>query len=602
MGRRGRPPGPERRGWVVPTLDKGADFMSEIQAVPRERLGRIQYLPFDDSDPSLPAMVRRQADTYGSADLWMVPKGDAYERISWARCFGEVTNLARGLVDVGVRHRDHVALSSENRYEWRVSDLAILAAGGVSVPLHAALTGAQARHEIADAGCKTLFISNQGQADKLAPLADRLDPLERIIAFEPIQWPGKHEVILYSDLVERGAKTSRRIADEQRQRERALTREDLATIIYTSGTTGVPKGVMLTHDNILFLCDRIRATVGLREEELMLSWLPLSHGFGRMADHYMPMMTGCPVALAEGHEVLIKRIAQAQPTVMTAVPRIFEKIFAMTSLLSPDEQKRKLHGLFGQRLRYLVSGGAPLPVVIADAFLSAGVLMLEGYGLTETTAISHFNHYERYRTGTVGLALPETETKIADDGEVLIRGRHIMKGYWGMPEATAEILYDGWLHTGDIGHVDDEGFLTITDRKKDLIVNSAGKNIAPQLVESALAQVPLINQVIVFGDRRQFLSAVIVPEWLAVDKLFGQMGLEKKPPAEAVKDPTLISVMQAYIDEALKDLAPWEQIRKFILLPEPLTIESGMLTPTMKIRRRQAFERYRDQIDALYIE
>lgn len=575
--------------------------MGETQPLPRERLGVIQVLPFNDEDPNLPTMVRRQAVGRESDCLWVVHDGTNYQDVSWGRFLNDVTALARGLVEIGVARAEHTAIFSENRYEWRVTDIAVLAAGGVVVPLHAPLTGAQACHEINDSKSKTVFVSNAQQAQKLASQVNHLDRVERIISFEPIRWPGKQEVFLYADVVQKGLRSSPTVAAEQRRREQDVARQDLATIIYTSGTTGVPKGVMLTHDNILFLCDRIRAFIGMRENEVMLSWLPLSHGFGRMADHFTAMMVGaCKVGMAEGHEVLIQRIADIQPTVMTAVPRIFEKMFALTSMLPQDEQRRKLKSLFGERLQYLISGGAPLPTTIADVFLQAGVLILEGYGLTETTAISHFNLSDRYRTGTVGMGIPETETKIADDGEILIRGRHIMKGYWGMPEATDEVIIDGWFHTGDIGHVDEDGFLVITDRKKDLIVNSAGKKIAPQLVESALAQVPLINQVAVFGDRRQFLSALIVPEWLAVDKLFSQIGIEKKPPAEAVKDPILIGIMQDYIDEALKDLASWEQLRKFILLPEPFTVEGGLLTPTLKIRRREAFAAYERQIAALY--
>ncbi len=576
--------------------------MDEAKPLPREILGKVQVLTPDDSDPNLPLMLRRRVEMHRSKCLYTVAAGDGYRHIRWEEYLADVTNLARALVQLGLKLGDRVAISSENRYEWRVCDGAILAAGGVVVPLHVGLTGLQAQHEIHDAGCRMLIVSNQGQMDKMAPVANMLGSVACIITLDPARWSGQHEVLCYQNLLDVGAKASASTADEQLQREHALTREDLATIIYTSGTTGVPKGVMLTHDNILFLCDRIRAAVGMREHEVLLNWLPLSHGFGRMADHFTALMAGCRVAMAEGHEVLVKRIADIQPTAMTAVPRIFEKIFALTSMMSPDDQRRKLKSLFGPRMGYLISGGAPLPPVVADVFLNAGVLILEGYGLTETTAISHFNHPDRYRAGTVGLAIPDTEVTIAEDGEVLIRGRHIMKGYWGMPEATAEVMTGDWFHTGDIGCIDDEGFLVITDRKKDLIVNSAGKNIAPQYVESTLAQVPFINQVVVFGDRRQYLSAVIVPEWLAIDKLYAMMEMEKKPPTEAVEDPALIGVMRTYIDEALKDLAPWEQVRKFVLVSEAFSIEGGTLTPTLKVRRKQAYERHQSRIEALYEE
>jgi len=576
--------------------------MGKTMPIPRERIGTISYLPFRDDDPNLPTMLRRQTAQYGPRTLFLLPTDSGIQEVSWERYLADVVHMARGLVELGIRPGETIALSSENRYEWRVADLAILFAGCVSVPLHAALTGPQARHEVVDSESKVLIISGDQQADKFAPVADRLEGVEHIIAFDSVRWAGRQPVIPNPDLIRRPAKAPSKVVDEQTRREKARTRHDLATIIYTSGTTGVPKGAMLTHDSILFICDRVRATIGMHEDEVLLSWLPLSHSFGRMADHFTCLMAGCRVALAESHEVLIKRIAQVQPTIMTAVPRIFEKLFALTSMLPPDEQGKKLKSLFGERLRYLMSGGAPLPGVIAEAFLNAGILILEGFGLTETAAISTFNHPHRYRTGTVGTPAPEVDVKLADDGEILIRGRHLMTGYWKMPEATAEVMEGDWFHTGDIGKIDPDGFVVLTDRKKDLIVNSAGKNIAPQLIESTLAQVPLISQVIVIGDHRQFLSALIVPEWLAVDKLFSQMGLEKKPPAEAVHDPTLIEVFQAYIGEALKDLAPWEQVRKFILLPEPFTIEDGLLTPTLKIRRRQALERYKSEIDALYVE
>ncbi len=574
--------------------------MADTQSIPREHLGTIEHKPFDDSDPNIPAMVRKRAALASDETLFMVHDGRKYNDIAWRRYFDDVENMAKGLIEMGVEHGTPIAMSSENRYEWRVSDIAVLAAGGVSVPLHAALTGEHARHEICDSGSKTLIVSNQDQADKFEPVVDDLSDIDLVIAFEDIRWPGKQEVIPLSELLERGRSASSATADEQRRRESALQREDLATIIYTSGTTGLPKGVMLTHDNILFLCDRIRATMNFRKDQVLLSWLPLSHSFGRMADHFGMLMAGLTVALADSHETLIERIKEVRPHWLTAVPRIFEKLFAFTSILPPAEQKAKLKELFGSRIEWLISGGAPLPGGMSNVYLDAGVMLLEGYGLTETSAIACFNQPERYRTGTVGTPLPETEVKIDEDGEILIRGRHVMKGYWNLPEDTAATIVDGWLHSGDVGHIDDEGFLVITDRKKDIIVNSAGKNIAPQMIESQLLQVPLIDQAMVIGDRRKFLSAVIVPEWMAVEKLFTQMGLEKKPPAQACKDPVLIGVIQSYIDDALKDLASWEQIRKFLLVPAPFTVESGLLTPSMKIRRRKAMEHYADEIDDLY--
>lgn len=577
--------------------------MAEAQPIPCECLGEIKLLPFNDGDPNIPAMLRSQAEKFGDDTLYIIPKGDGKrEEVTWKHALTQVEGLARGLVELGVEHGEHVALYSENRYEWRISDLGILSTGCVSVPLHAALTGEQSRHEIIDSRSKTLILSNQEQADKLAEVVDDLDQVERIIAFDEINWPGKQDVARFSEVVERGMNANGKIADEQLRRERALTRSDLATIIYTSGTTGVPKGVMLTHDNILFLCDRIRASLSFKRGNILLSWLPLSHSFGRMADHFTMLMAGLRIFLAEGPDVVIQRIGQSQPHWLTSVPRIFEKIFAMTSMLPPDEQKEKLSRLFGKRLEWLISGGAPLPDAISSVYHNAGIMLLEGFGLTETTAITAYNQPERYRAGTVGTLMPGAEIKIAEDGEILIKGRHVMKGYWQMPEETAKTIVDGWLYTGDVGCVDDEGFLVITDRKKDLIVNSAGKNIAPQMIESELSQVPLIDQSMVIGDGRKFLSALIIPEWAAVEKLFTQMGLEQKPHDEAVNDPTLIGVMQAYIDEALKDLASWERVRKFVLIPEAFTVESGMLTPSMKIRRRHAIEHHKQQLDRLYEE
>ncbi len=575
--------------------------MGDIAAIPRERLGELPLKAFNDDDPNLAAMLRTRAEHRGDDELFLVPGDSGLTEISWTRFYDDVLALAKGLIELGVDHGSHIAMSSENRYEWRVGDLGILSAGCVSVPLHAALTGEQAQHEVVDSGSRTLLVSTQDQADKFAPVVDELYSIDLVVTFESVNWPGKHEVVSLAEVLEHGRRADAKTADEQRQRESAITRDDLATIIYTSGTTGLPKGVMLTHDNVLFLCDRVRARLPFKRGQRLLSWLPLSHSFGRMADHFGMLVGGdLTVGLCESHEKVMERLAQIQPHWLTAVPRIFEKLFAMTSLLSPDAQKQKLAQIFGENLGWLISGGAPLPGAIANVYLDAGVMLVEGYGLTETSAISTFNQPERYRTGTVGTPLPESEIKIDDDGEILIRGRHIMRGYWNMEAETAATIVDGWLHTGDVGHIDDEGFLVITDRKKDLIVNSAGKNIAPQLIEAHLAQVPLIDQAMVIGDRRKFLSALIVPEWRAVDRLFTQMGLEKKPPAQACQDPVLIGVMQSYIDEALKDLASWERVRKFVLLPEPFTVESGLLTPSMKIRRRKAMERYLDQIDSLY--
>ncbi|MGE3317332.1 MAG: long-chain fatty acid--CoA ligase, partial [Planctomycetaceae bacterium] len=392
-----------------------------------------------------------------------------FHDVSWASYRDRADAAAAGLLELGVQHGDRVAILSENRVEWPIADHAILSAGAADVPLHAPLAARQVEYQVGHSQSRGIVVSGQEQADKIFAVLTELPNLEFLISFDPIKAPKTSlEVLSWDGLIQRG-RQSKRFADVRRVEEQ-VTGDDLATIIYTSGTTGNPKGVMLTHANLL---SNVEATLSLSEQQssdILLSWLPYSHIYARTIDLYVTAQSGATLALAESMDTLVINLAEIQPTWMTAVPRFYEKVWTRVEHLPPDQQKEKLWKIFGPRLKHLSSGGAPLPKHICKAFTEVGLPLLEGYGLTETSPVISFNSLDSNRIGTVGKPIPGVEVKIAPDGEILTRGPHVMKGYWRNPEATAEAIRDGWFHTGDVGSIDADGYLSITDRKKDLFI------------------------------------------------------------------------------------------------------------------------------------
>jgi long-chain acyl-CoA synthetase len=524
-----------------------------------------------------------------------------YRDLSWDDYRWQVERAAAGLISLGLVAGDRVAISSENRYEWLLTDMAILHAGLVDVPLHAALVPRQIAFQLEDSGARGIIVSGQGQADKVHAVQEGLPNLQFIASFEPIEWPGAIPHYTWQGLKARGAAYLAEHPAAVRARSAALTRDALATIIYTSGTTGNPKGVMLTHGNLVSNAEGMVAASAVEPDDILLSWLPYSHIYARTCDHYAPMLGESIVALAENMDTLVRNLAEVQPTWLTAVPRFYEKVWAMVENLPAEVRQAKLPQVFGSRLKWLSSGGAALPVRIAEGFAECGLKILQGYGLTETSPVISFNRRDRYKLASVGEPLPGVEVKIAADGEILTRGPHVMKGYWQNPEATAAVMEkDGWFHTGDIGVLDQDNFLFITDRKKDLIVTAGGKNVAPAELERILTSDPHLEHAVIYGDGRPFVAAILVPQPQMLQTLAKELGCAIDVDDEWVTTPALHKFFAQRVEQLMQAVSKPERVKKFLILARPLAIEKDELTPKLSVRRKAIIARYEKQLAALY--
>ena len=568
------------------------------------------------------------------------------EALSSKEVFERIRNLSLGFGALGVEPGDRVAIMAESRPEWLLADLAILAAGGVTVPIYATLSPAQAHYILQDAAAKLAVVSTRLQLDKIQEVRHQLPALEAIIVMNEAEATGSPSILPFSAVAERGH--TRMSAEwgagrEFREATRRITPDALATIIYTSGTTGEPKGVMLTHGNLVANMLASATVLDVSEEDVALSFLPLSHAFERLVA-YIYLYCGVSIIFAETIETIAADLNLVRPTIVTGVPRVFEKMHArimhkggsapgirgalfnwainvgiaagtatlrgkspglLTSLQFPLADRlvfSKIREGVGGRIRYLISGSAPLSPSIAEFFQGIGIPILEGYGLTETAPVLTVNPPDAPRIGSVGTALPGVELKIASDGEILARGANIMSGYYNKPEATAAALRDGWFHTGDIGTLDEQGYLRITDRKKDLLVTSGGKKIAPQPIEATLKQSPLVFEAVVLGDRRKYASALIVPDFTALERRLKDLGRPAGGREELVRRPDVIALYQEVVDALNRELSQFERIKKFALLPAEFTIESGELTPTLKVKRKVVEQRWKDAIEGLYGE
>lgn len=524
-----------------------------------------------------------------------------YQDFSWHDYRRDSDGAAAGLIEFGVQPGDRVAMLSENRYEWLVADHAILSAGAINVPMHAPLTPQQVAYQVGHSEARGIIVSNQAQADKIREVLFDLPRLEFLIAFEPVAGVDRLRVLTWDGLKHRGWQRGADGLNEILRREAALTEDNLATIIYTSGTTGNPKGVMLTHGNLLSNAEATVKVSDLKSGDIELSWLPYSHIYSRTVDHYATTLSGTVLALAQSIDTLTTNLAEVQPTWMTAVPRFYEKVWSSVEAMSPAERSAELHRIFGPRLRQLSSGGAPLPRHVADGFEAAGVPLLEGYGLTESSPVISFNRLDCYRLGSVGQAVPGVEVQIADDGEILTRGPHVMRGYWKNPEATAETIRDGWLHTGDIGHVDADGFLFITGRKKDLIITSLGKNISPSELERLLVSDPLIDQAVVYGDRRPYVTALVVPNLENLALQSATLASDLQIADGYIRNPAVIDLFQRRVDTIMQAVSQPERVRKILLRARPFQLADDEVTATLKVRRHHILSKCEAELSALYL-
>jgi long-chain acyl-CoA synthetase len=551
---------------------------------------------------SLCEMHRSQSERLGPRVALRHSRDGLYHDVSWNSYRRQADRAAAGLIGLGIQPGDRIAILSENRIEWLIADHAILSAGAVDVPLHAPLASVQVAYQVGHSESRGIVVSNQAQADKVFEVLDDLPLLEFLVSFEPVEGRSDRIRILSWDQLRHqlSGDPLDMALQEVTRREAELNSEALATIIYTSGTTGNPKGVMLTHGNLLCNAASTCEISFITIDDTLLSWLPYSHIYARCVDHYLTSIAGVTVALAESVDTLMSNLGQIMPHWLTSVPRVYEKVWNSVATLDEKTRNAALRSVFGPRIKQLTSGGAPLPRQIAEGFFAAGLPLLEGYGLTESSPVISFNSIEQYRIGSVGKALGDVEVRIADDGEILTRGPHVMRGYWKNEEATRETIEDGWLKTGDVGRLDEDGFLFITDRKKDLFVTSAGKNIAPAELERILSRDEYIDQAVVYGDGRQFVSALIVPDFAKLQSVADERDVELVSDGEFLTTPELLAFLDDRVQAAMQQVSQPERVRKFLVLARPFQVSDGELTATLKVRRRHIIDRYEEPLAALY--
>ncbi|MFL6857561.1 MAG: AMP-dependent synthetase/ligase [Allosphingosinicella sp.] len=589
--------------------------------------------------PNLVTMFFARAAEKGDAPFLWAKLDKAWRPISWREAAERVASLAAALKTLGLRRGDMVMLVSENRPEWCIADLAIMAAGCVTVPAYTTNTERDHQHIIDDSGARAVIVSTQKLARPLLPAAQRSSGCEHVIAIEPLPG-GQMGNVEYHDWAALIASEPPDVAACAAAAAADFGRGDLACLIYTSGTGGAPRGVMLHHGAILHNvegCIEVIAEDFGWEDEVFLSFLPASHAYEHSGGQFFPIGLGAQIYYAEGIEKLASNIEETRPTIMVVVPRLFE-VLRQRILKEVEKQGKvpaylmkralaigarhyagglplwdrpmdfllgrtlrpKIGAKFGGRIKAMVSGGAPLNPDVGLFFHSLGLTFLQGYGQTEAAPVISCN---RPRAGikldTVGPPLKNTEVKIAADGEILVRGELVMKGYWRNPGLTERTVVDGWLHTGDVGHIDDKGRIVITDRKKDLIVLDKGDNVAPQRVEGMLTLQPEIAQAMVHGDRRPYLVGLIVPEadWSAE---WAKANAKPKDPAFLRMDPDYHKALAAAVDRVNAQLSTIEKVRRFVLADAPFTVENEQLTPSVKIRRHVLKQAYGDRLEALY--
>ncbi|MDH7512971.1 MAG: long-chain fatty acid--CoA ligase [Clostridiales bacterium] len=577
---------------------------------------------------------------YPKPDFMLYKKEGRYVPISTEEFGRRVRYFCLGLRELGLTKGDKVIILSENRPEWVMADLTNLCLGAITVPIYTSLVPEQIKYIIDDSDAKAVIVSNQEQWKKIESIRPALGKVRHYITFME---EGPDGVLTFNHIQELGQKVNSQSPGLFEKLALQVRPDDEASLIYTSGTTGVPKGVILTHSNFLSNVQAVSKIIEFSDKDTVLSFLPLSHVLERMVT-FTYMYKGCRIGYAESLETVAENLLEIRPNIMVSVPRVFEKIYArvMDNVLSSSALKKRIffwalkvgkdygrrklnketiprglqrkrnlaHKLVfskiiektGGNVRFFVSGGAPLSRDIAEFFYALGLMILEGYGLTETSPVISVNTFEDLKFGSVGKPIPDVEVKIAPDGEILARGPNIMKGYYKKEAETREAFEGGWFHTGDIGRFDEEGFLFITDRKKDIIVTAGGKNIAPQPIENVLKTNPYISNVVVIGDRRRFVSALVVPNFEKLEGYARFNGIPFADRAALVRNEKIRNFIQAEIDRATPDLASFEKIKKIALLDRDFEIEKEEITPTLKVRRNIIEKKYEGLINSLYEE
>ncbi len=590
---------------------------------------------------NLPTLFFDRAEAFGDRPFLWHKKDDIWHPQTWREVADTVTALANGLRAVGIASGDRVALVSENRPEWLIADLAIMSLGAIAVPAYTTNTVADHLHVLSDSGSVAAIVSTPALAETVVPAASQSPDTQTVISIESLTQPAPDGLrcLDWNDVIDNGRAAGGDLENDILKIERSST----CCLIYTSGTSGKPKGVMLSHGAILCNCMGahyfLQDLPGFEQDtEIFLSFLPLSHSYEHSAGQFFPMSIGAHIYYAEGIDKLTSNIAEVRPTIMTAVPRLYEtmhnrvrrgveragglkqklferavalgrKSYEAPGTLSINEKltnclldvlvRKKVKDRFGGRLKTFVSGGAPLNYDIGVFFTALGLRILQGYGQTEAAPVVSCNPFSLNKLQTVGPPLHGVKVRIAEDGEILVQGELVMQGYWNNPEATSETIRDGWLHTGDIGEIDEDGYIRITDRKKDIIVNSGGDNLSPARVEGILTAEPEIGQAMVYGDRRPHLVALVVPdpdfliEWSKDNAKSGDL-------TDLAGDSDLHKALQDVMDRVNDKLSVIERIRRIKIAPEAFTIENEMMTPTMKLRRHVVKEAYGEALEQLY--
>jgi long-chain acyl-CoA synthetase len=591
-----------------------------------------------DLGSNLVELFERTAKRRMAAPFLWAKRDGAYRPWTWHRVAAEARTLARALSARGVGSGDRVLLLAENRPEWAIADLAIMAAGGVTVPAYTTNTAETHAYLLSHSAAAAAVVSNDRLARSLLPALASAPALKLMVAMEPLREAAQLTVpvLSWAEALALGEQ-----AAAQGDPVAALAPDDLACFIYTSGTGGNPKGVMLTHGNIISNVAGAQAvlqTLGLGDDEVFLSFLPLSHAYEHTGGQFLPMVVGAQIYYADGLEALASNFLEVRPTVVACVPRLYEvmrqrilrttarqqglkaKLFARALELGSKAYERPeamsmaervfnrlldklvrdvVRARFGGRIKALISGGAPLTYDVGLFFTALGVPLYQGYGLTECSPVISVNSPGQVKLHTVGRPIPTMEVRIAEDGEILARGPSVMRGYWRDETSTRQVLRDGWLHTGDVGVIDPDGFLQITDRKKDIIVNSGGDNVAPQRVEGVITLQPEIAQAIVYGDGRPHLVALVVPD-SEFAKTFAKQHKLKPDLGELAQHKDFERVIGEAVARANEHLSVIERVRHFRLMPEPFTIEKGTMTPTLKLRRQMIYQVHKDLFESMY--
>lgn len=595
---------------------------------------------------NLAQIFRRQAQKYGSRLAAEKRTKGVWHGWSWSEYYDNARSIGLGLYSLGIRRGDRVALLSENRLEWIGSDMGIIGIGACTIPIYVTLPAHEVAYILNNSDSRVFIAENAVAVEKAIAHLDECPMLEKIVVIEPEGCDlGNPKIMTLQQLQNMG----RELQDKEKGLFEKLTDEiktdDLLTFVYTSGTTGPPKGAMISHKNILAVFDGLDAVVPAYETDETVPFLPLCHVFERVAGHFYGMKVGITAHYTESFDTIVEDIAAKRPTIVLAVPRVCEKIYAkiMSEVKKQPPWKQKMFGWaqnvgaqvsklkeqkqpfpaglklqysiayplvfkklsekLGGRVRWMTAAGAPLSRDIADFFNAAGIFVIEGYGMTETTAPTSLNTLSDYKFGTTGKPLPCNQVKIASDGEILIKGDNVISGYWKMPEQTKEAFTeDGWLMSGDIGVIDKDGFLSITDRKKDLIITAGGKNIAPQNIEGLFMKNPIFENVVIIGDRRRFLSAVFTLNREEMERIATVEGLQFKDPIELYDRKEFRSIIDKAVEEVNQQLARVETIKQYRIIKESFTTDTGELTPSLKVKRKVVNEKYKDIIESMYSE